>query len=57
MGLDAKMKQYRDGAAFVRTVTDKVGDDGFNAVWSSPQELPTSSEITDPDAWVARVHR
>ena len=57
LGLDAKMKQYRDGSAFVRTVTDKVGHDGFNAVWSSPQELPTSSEITDPDAWVARVHR
>ena len=30
------MRQYRDGAVFVRAVTDKVGVDGFNAVWTSP---------------------
>ena len=56
LGLDAKMKQYRDGAAFVRTVTDKVGHDGFNAVWTSAEQLPSKTEITDPDSWVARVH-
>jgi coenzyme F420 biosynthesis associated uncharacterized protein len=56
MGLDAKMAQYRDGAAFVRHVVDKVGMEGFNAVWTSPEQLPGKSEIHDPAAWVARVH-
>lgn len=56
LGLDAKMAQYRDGAAFVRAVTDQTGHDGFNAVWAEPGNLPSKSEITDPRAWVRRVH-
>lgn len=55
MGLDAKMAQYRDGAAFVRAVVDRVGMADFNAVWTSPQTLPSTAEIKDPDAWVRRV--
>ncbi|WP_426242756.1 zinc-dependent metalloprotease [Nocardioides sp. LHG3406-4] len=55
LGLDAKMAQYRDGAVFVRSVVDKVGMEGFNAVWAAPANLPGKSEINDPDAWVARV--
>ncbi len=45
----------RDGAAFVRGVVGVVGIDGFNAVWTSPDTLPTAAEIADPGAWVARV--
>ncbi len=56
LGLEAKMLQYRHGAAFVRGVVDRVGMDGFNAVWTSPQTLPTPAELADPAAWVARVH-
>jgi coenzyme F420 biosynthesis associated uncharacterized protein len=56
LGLDAKMAQYRDGAAFVRTTVDAVGMDGFNAVWAGPENLPTKAEIGDPAAWVRRVH-
>lgn len=56
LGLEAKMRQYRDGAAFVRGVTDQVGRDGFNAVWGSPESLPQPAEILDPAAWVRRVH-
>jgi coenzyme F420 biosynthesis associated uncharacterized protein len=55
LGLDAKMAQYRDGAVFVRHVVDKAGMDQFNAVWSGPEALPSKAEITDPDAWIARV--
>jgi coenzyme F420 biosynthesis associated uncharacterized protein len=55
LGLDAKMAQYRDGAVFVRHVVDKVGMADFNAVWSGPDTLPSKAEISDPDAWVARV--
>jgi coenzyme F420 biosynthesis associated uncharacterized protein len=56
LGMDAKMAQYRDGAKFVRSVTDRVGRDGFNRVWESPEMLPKATEIPDPDAWVRRVH-
>jgi coenzyme F420 biosynthesis associated uncharacterized protein len=56
LGLDAKLRQYRDGAAFVRGVQDLVGMSGFNAVWSGPGQLPTLPEITDPAQWVRRVH-
>lgn len=56
LGLEAKMRQYRDGAAFVRGVQEAVGVEGFNAVWTSPHTLPRAEEITDPQAWVARVH-
>ena len=56
LGLDAKMRQYRDGAGFVRGVTASVGTEGFNAVWTSPDTLPLPEEITDPAAWVRRVH-
>ena len=56
LGLDAKMAQYRNGAAFVRGAVDQVGMEGFNAVWAEPANLPTRPEIGDPAAWVRRVH-
>jgi coenzyme F420 biosynthesis associated uncharacterized protein len=56
LGIDAKMRQYRDGAAFVRAVVDQVGMTGFNRVWTSPNTLPTKEEVADPARWVARVH-
>jgi len=56
LGMDAKIAQYRDGAAFVRAVEKDVGRDGFNAVWAAPENLPTAREIADARAWVRRVH-
>lgn len=56
LGLDAKVAQYRTGAAFVRSVVSAVGHPGLNAVWSGPENLPTSAEIVEPSAWVRRVH-
>ena len=56
LGLDAKTRQYVDGAAFVRTVIDRVGLDGFNAIWTSAQTLPTKTEIAEPLSWIKRVH-
>ncbi|WP_182113017.1 zinc-dependent metalloprotease [Actinotalea sp. JY-7876] len=56
LGLDAKMAQYRRGAAFVRAVRRAGGRDALDAAWSGPDALPTSREIADPRAWVRRVH-
>lgn len=55
LGLDAKMRQYADGAAFVRGVLALTDMDGFNKVWTSPDTLPTADEIAQPAAWVERV--
>ena len=55
LGLDAKMRQYRDGERFVRAVVGEVGMDGFNRIWTSPNTLPTMAEIAQPAAWVRRV--
>ncbi|WP_351231708.1 zinc-dependent metalloprotease [Streptomyces sp. NPDC002133] len=57
LGLDAKLRQYRDGERFVRAVVEDVGMDGFNRVWTSPNTLPTKAEIAKPADWIARVHR
>ncbi|MET7389777.1 zinc-dependent metalloprotease [Streptomyces sp. NPDC005529] len=57
LGLDAKLRQYRDGERFVRAVVNEVGMDGFNRVWTSPNTLPTKAEIAKPADWVTRVHR
>jgi coenzyme F420 biosynthesis associated uncharacterized protein len=56
LGLDAKLRQYADGARFVRGVITEVGLEGFNRVWSGPQTLPLPAEIADPVAWARRVH-
>lgn len=55
LGLDAKMRQYSDGARFVRAVVDRVGMAGFNKVWSSEDHLPTEQEIHNPGLWVDRM--
>ncbi|MFZ5850077.1 MAG: zinc-dependent metalloprotease [Actinomycetota bacterium] len=56
LGVDAKIRQYADGARFVRGVVDQVGVAGFNRVWTGPETLPTREELADPAAWVRRVH-
>jgi uncharacterized protein (DUF2342 family) len=50
------MRQYRDGATFCRAVMAEVGMSGLNKVWSSPETLPTATEISNPRLWLARMH-
>jgi coenzyme F420 biosynthesis associated uncharacterized protein len=55
LGLDAKMRQYSDGARFVRAVVDVAGMEGFNRVWESADHLPTEPEIHDAKLWLDRM--
>lgn len=55
MGLDAKMRQYSDGAKFVREVVAMAGMDGFNNVWDRAENLPTEEEIHSARLWVERM--
>ena len=55
LGMDVKLRQYSEGAEFVRAVVGSVGMSGFNAVWTSPESLPTRAEIRAPEQWLARM--
>ncbi|HVY09280.1 MAG TPA: zinc-dependent metalloprotease [Mycobacteriales bacterium] len=55
MGIEMKMKQYAEGARFVRAVIEEIGMPGLNAVWSSPELLPTGAEIREPKLWLERA--
>ncbi len=55
LGIDLKMKQYEQGARFVRSVVDQAGMTTFNKVWESPETLPSKAEIASPRAWLERV--
>jgi len=56
LGVDVKLRQYAEGRTFVHTVVDRVGMDGFNKAYESAESLPRLAEITDPGAWITRVH-
>lgn len=56
LGVEVKLRQYAEGRRFVHAVVDRVGMAGFNRVYESAGQLPRLEELTDPDAWVARVH-
>ncbi len=55
LGLEAKLRQYREGEEFIRAVEQAGGTDLFNRVWRGPEWLPTLAEIRSPGDWVARV--
>ncbi len=56
LGVEAKVRQYAVGSAFTRHVVLAAGMEGFNRVWESPQTLPTRAELSDPGAWLGRIH-
>jgi uncharacterized protein (DUF2342 family) len=55
LGIDLKMKQYAEGSRFVQTVVREAGMAVFNRVWTSPETLPLSAELTEPHLWLDRV--
>ena len=55
LGLGMKRRQYERGAAFFRHVADARGIEAAGAVWERSENLPTGSELDDPEAWLTRV--
>jgi len=55
LGLDMKMRQYRDGKRFCDTVVEAGGVAALNRVWAAPDALPSLSELSDPLRWMART--
>jgi coenzyme F420 biosynthesis associated uncharacterized protein len=55
LGVDAKLRQYTRGKAFVDHVVTKVGMERFNTIWTSPETLPLPTEVDEPQRWIDRV--
>jgi len=55
IGLDAKLRQYKDGERFVREIERTGGPELLALAWQGPENLPTAAEIQEPDHWVSRV--
>jgi putative hydrolase len=55
VGLELRPRRLREAAAMWQRLTDAVGADARDALWSHPDLMPTAEDITDPEALIARV--
>ncbi len=55
VGLELRPRRLREAAAMWRAVTDAVGAEQRDALWSHPDLVPVASDIDDPAALVARL--
>lgn len=55
IGLEAKMRQYAQGEAFIEAVEAAGGQALLERAWEGPENLPTLAEIREPATWIARV--
>ena len=55
LGLDLGPTQIDRGAAFVRGVFERAGDEGLARLWSGPHTLPTPAEVDAPGLWLERI--
>jgi putative hydrolase len=55
VGLELRPRRLREAAAMWRAVAEAVGVEGRDALWAHPDILPTSGDIDDPSALIARL--
>ncbi len=55
IGLEAKLKQYEQGERFIEAVEEAGGEKQLDRAWEDPANLPTMTEIRDPQSWLDRV--
>ena len=55
VGLELRPRRLREAAAMWRQVTEAVGAEKRDALWFHPDLVPTSEDITDPTALIARI--
>jgi putative hydrolase len=54
-GLDVGREQVDRGAAFVRGVVERAGEEGLARLWASERTLPTPAELDAPGLWLERI--
>lgn len=55
VGLELRPRRLREAAAMWQAVTDAVGAEQRDALWSHPDLVPTQDDIDNPQALVARL--
>jgi putative hydrolase len=55
VGLELRPRRLREAAAMWQQVTDAVGNEARDALWSHPDVVPTGEDIDDPSALVTRI--
>ncbi len=55
VGLRLRPRRLREASAMWQAVTDAVGSSARDALWDYPDLMPTSDDIDDPTALVARL--
>jgi hypothetical protein len=55
VGLELRPRRLREAAAMWRAVGDAVGIEARDRLWSHPDLLPSSADVDDPAALVARL--
>ncbi|WP_104135840.1 zinc-dependent metalloprotease [Cryobacterium sp. Y62] len=55
VGLELRPRRLREAAAMWQAVTDAVGNEARDALWSHPDLLPTSEDIDDPQPLIIRL--
>jgi putative hydrolase len=55
VGLELRPRRLREAAAMWQQVTDVVGADARDALWSHPDLVPTAEDITDPSLLILRL--
>jgi coenzyme F420 biosynthesis associated uncharacterized protein len=55
LGLDLKLRQYEQGKRFCDAIVRDRGTGALRALFTSPEALPTITELDDPPAWIARA--
>ena len=55
IGLDLTPAHTDRGAAFVRGVLERAGEEGLARLWSSVETLPTPNEVDAPGLWLERI--
>ena len=55
VGLELRPRRLREAAAMWQKLTDAVGAERRDALWSHPDLIPTSEDLDDPAALIARV--
>jgi putative hydrolase len=55
VGLELRPRRLREAAAMWQQITDRVGAEKRDSLWSHPDLVPTSEDIEDPARIIARL--
>lgn len=55
IGLEVKIQQYKMGFDFIQKAVNVGGMRLANMVWEGPRNIPTLTELHQPELWIARM--